>query len=61
MVVRQAFESRNLLINYTCVQRYPGGFIGSDDTESGWLEEAIANKWTVGVQTLACMVIKQLN
>ena len=52
VVTRQAFEANDLGIQYSCGQRYLGGFIGSNASKVDWLGSMVT-MWVAAVETLA--------
>ncbi len=51
-VTRQAFKANDLDIQYSCGQRYLGGFIGSNARKVDWLGSMVTT-WVATVETLA--------
>ena len=56
-VARQAFERLGLEMNFSCGERYLGGFIGSGASKELWLGDMVA-KWAMAVETLAKVAVK---
>jgi hypothetical protein len=52
VVTQQAFEGNDLDIQYSCGQRYLGGFIGSNTSKVDWLGSMVTT-WVAAVETLA--------
>jgi hypothetical protein len=51
-VAQQVFKANDLDIQYSCGQRYLGGFIGSNGSKSDWLGSMVTT-WLAAVETLA--------
>jgi hypothetical protein len=53
-VAQQAFEANDLVIQFSCGQRYLGSFIGSNASKSDWLGSMVT-MWVAAVETLAIL------
>jgi hypothetical protein len=53
-VALQVFEANDLAIQYSCGQRYLGGFIGSLASKPDWLSSMVTT-WVAAVETLALL------
>jgi hypothetical protein len=53
-VAQQAFEANDLDIQYSCGQRYLGGFIWGNASKTDWLGSMVTT-WVAAVETLALL------